>query len=52
MGIACPGTETRRENSAARAGGNPKILAVPMVDPDLEIPGKAAMPWTSPMIKA
>lgn len=46
------GKLANRENSAATAAGSPSALAQPMVEPDLEIPGKAATPWTTPIRKA
>lgn len=41
-----------REYSAASRGGSPRILAVPIVEPDLEIPGNAATPCARPMRNA
>ena len=45
------GKLAKSENSAAANGGIPKRRAQPMVDPDLDIPGKAAMPCAIPIKK-
>ena len=46
------GIESRKENSAAKAGRIPSNKAVEMVAPEREIPGITANPCATPINKA